>query len=192
MHQQKPRVLRMLLDEPPSDFNGPLPKRLAPVRRRTGRLLGQAAGQFDGQVGPLDVGLLGTGQSIRAVFFCQLVMPPLAKPGEEPLVGGLVVSSALVDDFETIEVFDVTTTGTIDQVVALVTRPDGQVISQPLPKVGQRYLDRSYGLCAQAGDYAVAVYAIDTEGNTSLPVLPPTSLTRASACTEFMFVSGFE
>ena len=112
--------------------------------------------------------------------------------GDDPLIGGLVVNSSLSSDFETIEVTGVTTTGAIDRVVALVTRPDGKLISQPLPKVGQRYAGRSYGLCAQAGVYDIAVYAIDSQGNTSLPAIPASTVIRASACTDFMFVSGFE
>ncbi len=114
----------------------------------------------------------------------------VALAGDDPFVGGLAVDSVLASDFETVSVSQVTSTGTVDRVVLVVGRPDGSVVSQPLPKNGDAFEDRSFALCGQAGDYAVSAFAVDTDGNVSLPTSAVAS--RATACDDFFFFSGFE
>ncbi|MFK7956326.1 MAG: FG-GAP-like repeat-containing protein [Lysobacterales bacterium] len=110
--------------------------------------------------------------------------------GDDPIIASLSVSDELTGDFEAITA-EVTSTGTVNEVVAVVTRPNGQVISQSLtPVPGGAFSSPSYGLCGSAGEYQVAVYASDTEDNTSLP--ETTVVNRASDCDEFLFLNGFE
>ena len=110
--------------------------------------------------------------------------------GDAPIVAQISVNTALVSDFEQIAVSKVTTTGVIQEVFAVVTQPDGKIVTQDLPANGDSYLDRSYALCGPVGDYEIAVFAIDEEDNTSAPATAVAN--RATACTDFMFVSGFE
>lgn len=110
--------------------------------------------------------------------------------GDDPLVSGLTVNPSLDTDFEAIAVSNVTSTGIIDRVIAVVTRPDGSVVEQPLAKGVDGFGDRSFGLCAEAGDYNVAVFAFDQTGNVSLPV--SANVVRTSDCTDFLFQTGFE
>ncbi|MEM7706902.1 MAG: 6-bladed beta-propeller [Pseudomonadota bacterium] len=114
----------------------------------------------------------------------------VALAGDDPFVGGLAVNNALTSDFETVTVSQVTSTGKVDRVVLLAATPDGSIVSQPLPKSGGTFEDRSYGLCGPAGDYTVAAFAVDMDGNVSLP--NSTVVSRAAACDDFFFFAGFE
>ncbi|MEM9530026.1 MAG: C13 family peptidase [Pseudomonadota bacterium] len=113
--------------------------------------------------------------------------------GDAPFVGTAVVSDQLTSSFETIAAEQVTSTSAVEEVIAVVTRPDATIVTQPLPSAGGIYQDRSYGLCGPAGDYDVAVYAIDEDGNVSLPATPDDGpINRPADCSDFQFASGFE
>jgi hypothetical protein len=110
--------------------------------------------------------------------------------GDNPLVNSVTVNASLTVIDELIRVQDVTTTGSIAQVLAVVVQPDGTVVTQQLGQRGDEYSDRSYGLCGPAGNYDISIYAIDDDGETSLPV--NASANRATACDDFSFFNGFE
>ncbi|MEM9529301.1 MAG: 6-bladed beta-propeller [Pseudomonadota bacterium] len=114
----------------------------------------------------------------------------VALAGDDPFVGALAVADPLLSDFEQVTVAEVTTTSQIDRVVLLVTRPGGDVVTQPLaPRPGE-FTDRSYGLCGPAGNYTIAAHAVDIDGNVSLP--NTAAANRPTACVDFGFYSGFE
>ncbi|MEM7703908.1 MAG: 6-bladed beta-propeller [Pseudomonadota bacterium] len=114
----------------------------------------------------------------------------VALAGDDPFVSEVMVNAELVSDFETITATGVTSTGSIDRVIAIVSQPDGVLVTQPLATVGDAFSDRSFGLCGPAGSYGVAVHAIDAEGNVSLPA--EATVNRATDCADFQFASGFE
>jgi DNA-binding beta-propeller fold protein YncE len=100
--------------------------------------------------------------------------------GDDPLIGSISPEQILDGETTaTIWVEDVTTTGTIDKVWAVIT-PPGYSSGQPSNPVtdvptldlthmgGGRY-EGTYSDFTTIGIYEIAVYAMDTEGNISFP-----------------------
>jgi hypothetical protein len=100
--------------------------------------------------------------------------------GDDPLIGSISPEQTLHGETTaTIWVEEVTTTGTIDKVWAVIT-PPGYSSGQPTNPVtdvptlelnhmgGGRY-EGSYSAFSTFGIYEIAVYAMDTDGNISLP-----------------------
>ncbi len=110
--------------------------------------------------------------------------------GDDPLVDSVQVNAVINGFLEPITVVGVTTTGTIDSVVAVITQPGGNLVTETLTQDDGLYRARVQGLCAGTGEYTVAAYAIDGDGNTSLPAT--TTANRSLDCSEYIFVSGFE
>ena len=111
--------------------------------------------------------------------------------GDEPLVTGALVSNPLSNQFEDLVVDSVTTTGTIDRVIAVITQPDQTSVELELRNINGVYsAPNSPALCAEAGNYNVAAYAIDTDGLVSIPATASTN--RSEACAPFLFFNGFE
>jgi len=108
--------------------------------------------------------------------------------GDDPLIGSVSPEQALNSETSaTIWAKDVTTTGTIDRVWAVITPPnaqqtDGSVID--LPSVDLIYNDvseRYEGICdsfSDSGSYGVTIYAQDAVGSISMP--KQTRVTKAS------------
>ncbi|MEM6935051.1 MAG: C13 family peptidase [Pseudomonadota bacterium] len=105
--------------------------------------------------------------------------------GDEPVIGGVAVASALTADFEPITASGVTTTGRIDEVFAVITRPDGQAVLEPMTPSGDDFQAGSVGLCAGAGSYEISVFAADDEGKTSQA--SSASTTRSTPCADTSF-----
>lgn len=94
---------------------------------------------------------------------------------DDPIIGSIVGEQTIAGATATIWVDDVTTTGTIDRVVAVVAEPGitpeyrGELPTfELLPAGGNRY-EAAYSAFDKFGTYTVSVTAIDTEGNASLP-----------------------
>ncbi|MGA1869868.1 MAG: 6-bladed beta-propeller [bacterium] len=100
--------------------------------------------------------------------------------GDDPMIGsicpGLTLSGS---SYATIRVEDVTTTGTIERIFALINSPQyvrdvpGQSVTD-LPTVelvdkGDGRYEGTYSDFSIYGTYTIAVYAKDTEGNLSVP-----------------------
>lgn len=101
--------------------------------------------------------------------------------GDDPLVGSVSPEQELTGGETTATVWaeDVTTTGTVDQVWAVITPPGegsgGQICPgfdpsgvDLIPAGGGRY-EVDYSSFTDFGTYEVAVHALDTEGNVSQP-----------------------
>ncbi|MEM7705747.1 MAG: 6-bladed beta-propeller [Pseudomonadota bacterium] len=100
--------------------------------------------------------------------------------GDDPLIGEITLPATLTAVATPLSVAQVTTTGTVAEVVALVTRPSGEEVSVNLSGSGSDWAISTEALCAGAGTYEVGVFAVDDEGATSAPVTA--SASRASAC----------
>jgi len=100
--------------------------------------------------------------------------------GNDPLIGSISPEQILHGETTaTIWVEDATTTGTIDKIWAVIT-PPGYSSGQPSDPVtdlptaelshmgGGRY-EGTYSAFSTIGIYEIAVYAMDTDGNISLP-----------------------
>jgi len=101
--------------------------------------------------------------------------------GDDPLIGSIVPEqTADTGSSATIWVEDVTTTGTIDKVWAVIAPPNddpddpNSPISElpilDLTHVGSNRYEGSYSAFSKNGTYQITVYAIDLEGNISLPM----------------------
>lgn len=99
--------------------------------------------------------------------------------GDDPLIGAPSAPQVLAGETSaTLSVDNVTTTGRIDRVLAVLTSYPGGAKSGPHgsqpclvmhPVGGNRY-ETTDNVYFAAGDFQFAVYAIDTKGNASLPV----------------------
>jgi hypothetical protein len=106
--------------------------------------------------------------------------PGILLAGDDPVIGGAGVEGFAADADPmavTLWADDITTTGTLDEVWALVTPPDtdgfGGVdpvpVNVPLTDNGTRF-ESNYSLPAPlGGTYTVSFYASDTDGAVSLP-----------------------
>lgn len=107
--------------------------------------------------------------------------------GDDPIIGS--VSSPQTLNGETTAIIlanNVTTTGTIDEVFAVITPPNSQsrgpvspITELPTIKLwntGSRY-EGTYNAFCTTGTYQIAVYALDDNGNLSLP--QETTLTQS-------------
>jgi hypothetical protein len=99
--------------------------------------------------------------------------------GDDPLVGSACAPQTLSGATSaTLSVNDVTTTGRIDRVVAVLTSypsgakagPDGDAPYLIMHPVGGNRYETTDNIYFAAGDYQFAIYAIDSEENVSLPV----------------------
>ena len=101
--------------------------------------------------------------------------------GDDPLIGSVSPEQMIVDETSaTIWAKDVTTTGTIERVWAVITpyqrgglSADSPVIDLPeveltFNTVSEQY-EGSLAVIAKNGEYGVTVYAQDTESNISMP-----------------------
>lgn len=112
--------------------------------------------------------------------------PGILLAGDAPLIGTVVSPQTLSGGGTTATLYveDVTTTGTISRVYAVITRPAGNGIAPDpvevdLAPVGNGRYEAVYsGFCPVAGTYPVNVFAVDTEGTLSLPA--QTSVTQLS------------
>ena len=101
--------------------------------------------------------------------------------GDDPLIGDVSPEQTLTDGSVsgTLWVEDVTTTGTIDKVWAVISPPSSETPdpSEPLldlptlelSHVGDGRYEGVYEEFSRQGTYHIAVYAIDDEGNLSMP-----------------------
>ncbi|MCP4642185.1 MAG: DUF5011 domain-containing protein [bacterium] len=90
--------------------------------------------------------------------------------GDDPLIGSIVAAQDLTaTDTATLWVDDVTTTGVIDRVWAVVTLPDNDVTTVELLDVGGGRYEAAWSGFSVYGTYGVAAFATDTEGNVSAP-----------------------
>ncbi|MCP4643609.1 MAG: hypothetical protein GY851_24385, partial [bacterium] len=90
--------------------------------------------------------------------------------GDDPLIGSIVAAQDLTGtDSATLWVDDVTTTGVIDRVWAVVTLPDNDVTTVELLDVGGGRYEAAWSGFGTYGTYGVAAFATDTEGNVSAP-----------------------
>jgi hypothetical protein len=107
--------------------------------------------------------------------------------GDNPLIGSIMEETSLRGEkSSTIWVEDVTTTGTIDRVWAVITPPgfspalpDTTVPEPPsliLSPVGNNRYEGVYDNFTESGVYRITVYAMDDEGNISFPA-------QTSVCT---------
>lgn len=159
----------------------------APVR--TAHFLARRAIQFSaGSVTPL---IEDQGNSVPNEIFDGIVARfysvgrGILLAGDEPVVGSISLPIQAVADFESITASGVTSTGTIEEVFAVITRPDGQTIVESLLGQAPDYEVSSVGLCAGSGTYEVSVYAADTDGAVSQPVSAIS--TRAAPCADTSF-----
>ena len=96
--------------------------------------------------------------------------PGLVQAGNGPLIGGNPLDQSITGSQATIDVTDVTSTGTIDRVFAIVTSPDPLIASASFDLAdqgGNRYAASNSGFGPSAGDYPVSIYAADAAGNLS-------------------------
>ena len=104
--------------------------------------------------------------------------------GDEPLIGSAMPDSAVESGTSlTLWVDEVSTTGTIDSVWAVITEP-GNTASEtfPLTWVVDRY-EGDYDGFSRSGQYGIAFYAEDTNGNVSLPL--SRTVTQASGPDQY-------
>ncbi len=101
--------------------------------------------------------------------------------GDDPLIGAISLPANLSSQAPMLSVSGVTSTGTIAEVTAFVTRPSGEQITVPMTGAGSDWSVSSEAFCAGPGSYEVGVFAIDNEGATSPPIT--TTASRASACS---------
>jgi hypothetical protein len=101
--------------------------------------------------------------------------------GDDPVIGSISPEQTLHGETSaTIWVEGVTTTGTIDKVWAVITppgygtgSPSDPVTDSPtvtLSPVGNGRYEETYSSFITFGTYEIAVYAMDTDGNISLPM----------------------
>lgn len=104
--------------------------------------------------------------------------------GDDPLVGSISESQSLDGEVEaTVRIGDIATTGQIASVSAIVTWPNGVIHTYSGDAEGDDYVVELTGLVVE-GDYDVAVYVTDQEGNTSLPVYTTITQTQGSDAYE--------
>jgi sugar lactone lactonase YvrE len=98
--------------------------------------------------------------------------------GDDPLIGPASADQTLDGETSaTLSVSDVTTTGRIDRVVAVLTSypsgtkagPEGDQPYLLMHPVGNNRYETTDNIYFAAGEYEFAVYAIDSEGNASFP-----------------------
>jgi sugar lactone lactonase YvrE len=99
--------------------------------------------------------------------------------GDDPLVGSACAAQTLHGETSaTLSVNDVTTTGQIDRVIAVLTSypsgakagPEGDALYLVLHPVGGNHYETTDNIYFAAGTYEFSICAIDAEGNVSLPV----------------------
>jgi len=109
--------------------------------------------------------------------------------GDDPLVRSACDAQTLHGETEApLSVNDVTTTGRIDRVVAVLTSypsgakagPEGDAPYLVLHPAGGNRYESSADIYFVAGEYQFAIYASDTEGNVSLPALTTVTQTVGS------------
>ena len=89
--------------------------------------------------------------------------------GDEPLIGTVSANDEVTTgESNTISVSNVTTTGTIDKVIAVVTTPDQFTNTYALEQSADIYSTNAVDFNIP-GSYDIALYARDTAGNLSLP-----------------------
>lgn len=132
---------------------------------------------FDDQVALCDSNGNGVGneKTDRAAALLITLGTGIMLAGDDPLVGAVspaqTISGATT---ATVWAADVTTTGTIDRVWAVVTPPPPSatapvVVDMPINTASGRYEGQMQDLTLH-GTYGVGVYAMDTRGAVSLPV----------------------
>jgi hypothetical protein len=97
--------------------------------------------------------------------------------GDDPVIGSVSPGQTLYGDASaTIWAEDVTTTGTIDKVWAVISPPayvseytDTELPTIELVDDGNGHYEGTYDDFSVYGNYTIAVYAMDTDGNVSLP-----------------------
>ncbi|MCP4644724.1 MAG: DUF5011 domain-containing protein [bacterium] len=90
--------------------------------------------------------------------------------GDDPLIGSIVPAQDLTGTgAATLWVEDVTTTGVIDRVWAVLALPDGDVTTIELLDVGGGRYEAAWSGFTVYGTYGVAAFATDMEGNVSAP-----------------------
>jgi len=98
--------------------------------------------------------------------------------GDDPLGSAYAAQTLHGETSATISVNDVTTTGRIDRVVAVLTSypsggkagPEGDAPYLVMHPAGGNRYETTDNIYFAAGAYEFAIYAIDAEGNVSLPV----------------------
>lgn len=109
--------------------------------------------------------------------------------GDDPQIGAASAPQTLSGGTSaTLSVDNVTTTGRIDRVVAVLTSypsaaksalPDGEPFLLMHPVGGDRY-ETTDNIYFTAGEYSFTVYAVDEEGNASVPVTTQVTQTAGS------------
>jgi uncharacterized protein YjiK len=92
--------------------------------------------------------------------------------GDDPVIGSVSPGQTISGDISAvIWAEDITTTGTIDRVWAVITPPRSvsDLPSIELVNDGTDQYQGTYSDFSIYGNYEIAVYAMDTEGNVSLP-----------------------
>ena len=106
--------------------------------------------------------------------------------GDDPLIGKAVSNAISATSQYLLLVEDVTSTGTIATVDAVVSDEQGSIQVLNLAMVGGgRYEVLLTGLAVSGFNLDVAVYARDTDGNVSLPA-------KIKVQSELVFSGGFE
>ena len=112
---------------------------------------------------------------------------------DDPIIGSVSPAQALAEETSaTLWAKDVTSTGTIDKVWAVITPPDyfGGSSSSPitdlptidLTSVGNNGYEGSYANFTSAGIYNIAIFAMDAKGMLSLPVQTTVTVTGTNRC----------
>ncbi|KPL09296.1 MAG: hypothetical protein AMS26_23020, partial [Bacteroides sp. SM23_62] len=100
--------------------------------------------------------------------------------GDDPVIGSVSPGQTLYGSTSTtIWAEDITTTGTIDKVWAVISppaylrgfnsQPDTDLPTVELVDDGNGHYEGTYNDFSTYGNYSIAVYAMDTDGNVSLP-----------------------
>lgn len=104
--------------------------------------------------------------------------------GAAPVIGTIVPPQILHGPPSAeLWVDQVTTTGTIAAVWAVITpplSPPGVPVTVPLTRVGESRYSTTYAGFTETGTYQIAIYAQDSEGNQSLPGITQVEQTQGS------------
>ncbi len=90
--------------------------------------------------------------------------------GDDPIIGSIAMPEGSGKALSvSLEASGITSTGIIDRVWGVVAGPGNNIVTVELTKTGDGEYSSSYNGFEKYGAYTVAVYATDTDGNTSLP-----------------------
>ncbi len=90
--------------------------------------------------------------------------------GDDPIIGSITMPEGSGKALSvSLEASDITSTGIIDRVWGVVAGPGNNIVTVELNKSAEGEYSSSYNGFDKYGSYTVAVYATDTDGNTSVP-----------------------